>query len=298
MPLAMTPDLHIVSWSGLPDGSPDDRALRDALATHGAGGRIVSWDDPDIDWAAAPVTVLRSMWNYHLHSAAFEHWLERVARLTRLVNDAATVRWNMRKTYLAELSARGLAVVPTIFVGAGEAAGLDAIRAERGWGELVVKPVVSGSAHGAKRFRPGEDGADAHFYALASGVGAMVQPFMPEVLSARERSLVFLHGAFSHAYLKPPFSPGMAGGNGEERAYAPASDEMALAQACLQAAPSPPAIARVDMVPGPDGPLVMELELIEPALFLHLAPGSADRLAALLLAGTERQGNAAMPTAA
>lgn len=281
----MTTDVHIVSWTGLPGGSPDDRALREALAKRGSRAALVSWDDPDVDWAAAGTTVVRSTWNYHLQPQAFAAWLERVAPLTRLVNELATLRWNMRKTYLAELAARGVAIVPTLFIGRGEPASLDAIRAERGWGELVIKPQISGSAHGARRFATG---GDAHLRATADDVGAMVQPFMAQVLAARERSLVFLSGAFSHAYLKPPFSPGMAGGDGGERPHEPAADERALAEAAIEASPGAPTVTRVDMIPGPDGPMLMELELIEPALFLHLAPGAAERLAWAVMAGMGR----------
>jgi glutathione synthase/RimK-type ligase-like ATP-grasp enzyme len=273
-------DVTIATHGEMPDGSTDDRLLLEALIAAGARARTAVWNDASIDWSTAPRTVIRSTWDYHLQPAAWFDWLSSTSRVTRLINDPETVRWNSDKRYLLELRAAGVPIVPTEHVARGSSVDLAARCAGLGWDDVVVKPTIGASAKGTARSAGaairGE--GQSHLDGLLRTGDALIQPFQPAVVAERERSLVYLGGAFSHAFTKPPFLTGTGDGLGEAIHEATPA-ERALADAALRALSRPPIYARVDIVPTPDGPVLMELELIEPDLGLRLAPGAAAALA-------------------
>jgi glutathione synthase/RimK-type ligase-like ATP-grasp enzyme len=280
----MTSDrIALVTCDQFPDGTPDDRLLYDALAARGAEPEFVAWSDPEADWGAYGAVVIRSTWDYFHRPTEFRAWLDAVEGRAHLLNDVPTVRWNMDKHYLADLAARGVAVVPTVFVRRGSDQTLAQIAAARGWDEVVAKPTISGSALGAKRVRPDAEG-EAHLRALTAERDAMVQPYLAAVEDERERSLIFLDGAFSHAYRKAPFNAGSVTGTGVELIHEATEEELAFARRVIAAAGRDLAYARVDMVPSADGPLLMELEVIEPSLQFGFEPFSAQVFAGALLA--------------
>ncbi|MDP3853009.1 RimK family alpha-L-glutamate ligase [Phenylobacterium sp.] len=277
----MSFDVTLVTYERLPDGGDDDQLLARALAATGARARFAVWSDPSVDWSASPVTILRSTWDYFHRVAEFAAWLGLAASQTRLVNPHRVLRWNMDKRYLADLEVRGVPVVPTLFVRKGETVDLAALCADRGWSEVVVKPTISGGAFGTKRFATGQiaNEAAAHLAGLTETREAMIQPYLAAVETERERSLVFLGGGFSHAFLKSPFGIDYSA----SVPHPPSDQELAFGHQVLEAVGEPVAYARVDIVPSAPGPLLMELEVIEPNLLMGLAPGSAERLANLLL---------------
>jgi len=278
-------DVTIATHGEMPDGSTDDRLLVEALVAAGARARTAVWNDPAIDWAAASRTVIRSTWDYHLQPAPWFDWLTSTSRVTRLINDQETVRWNSDKRYLLDLHAAGVSIVPTEHVSRGAPVHLAACCAARGWDDVVVKPTIGASAKGAARSAGAaiRETGQAHLDALLRHGDALIQPFQPAVVAERERSLVYLGGAFSHAFTKPPFLTGTGDGLGEAIHEAtPAERE--LADAALQAVPRPVIYARIDVVPTPNGPRLMELELIEPDLGLRLFPPAIDALARAILA--------------
>ena len=277
-------DVTIATHGEMADGSTDDRLLLDALIAAGARARTAVWNDPSVDWAAAPRTVIRSTWDYHLQPAAWFDWLASTSRVTRLINDQETVRWNSDKHYLIDLRAAGVSIVPTEHVARGSAVDLAACCAALEWDDVVVKPAIGASAKGAARSAGATipETGQAHLDVLLRDGDALIQPFQLAVVAERERSLVYLGGAFSHAFTKPPFLTGTGDGLGEAIHEAtPAERE--LADAALRALPRPPIYARVDIVPTPDGPKLMELELIEPDLGLRLHPPSVPALVAAIL---------------
>jgi glutathione synthase/RimK-type ligase-like ATP-grasp enzyme len=256
-------------------GSTDDRLLAEALALAGARAGLSVWNDPGVDWTRSRRVVIRSTWDYHLHSGAWFAWLAQASAVTRLVNDAALLRWNSDKRYLLDLAAAGVAVVPTKLVPRDRAVDLAGLCAGAGWRDVVVKPAIGASAKGAERFA---DAAIAgrgqrHLDALLAHGDALIQPFQSAVDDARERSLVFIGGVFSHAFTKPPFLRGTGDGLGE-MLHEPSAAERSLAHQALSATPGTTTYARVDVVPTSDGPRLMELELIEPDLGLRLHPPS------------------------
>jgi hypothetical protein len=278
-------DVTIAIHAAMPGGSTDDRLLAGALAAAGAAVGLAVWDDAAVDWARSRRTVIRSTWDYHLRPDTWFEWLSRVDPVTRLINGARLVRWNSDKRYLLDLAGTGVAIVPTELVTPEDAVDLVSLCTRQGWRDVVVKPAIGASAKGAQRFADVAvaGAAQRHLDTLLATGDALIQPFQPAVDAARERSLVYIGGTFSHAFTKPAFLRGTGDGLGETL-HEPSTAERLLADRALRAAPGATVYARVDVVPTPDGPRLMELELIEPDLGLRLHPPSVEALAKAVLA--------------
>jgi hypothetical protein len=252
-----------------------------AFADAGAHVEVVRWDDPDVDWDAFDLVVVRSCWDYTWRVAEFLRWADQVPRLR---NPAAVLRWNVDKSYLRDLAAAGCPVVPTAWDPSSAAELPDAP-------EWVVKPSVSAGARDTARW-PTAAEALAHAAELrAAGRTAMVQPYVQAVDDVGETALLHFGGVFSHAVQKDPLLRRGEGvvqdrmTRGELRPVAARPDQLEVAAAVLAAVPvvlgqdAPLLYARVDVVDGPDGtPLLLELELTEPSLFLAEGDGTAARL--------------------
>ena len=238
------------------------------------------WGDGP-DWSSFDAVVIRGTWDYIDARDEFLAWASSLP--VPLANPADVLRWNTDKRYLRELEAAGIPVVPTAWgVGNGHAALPD--------GEFVVKPAVSAGARNSARYNGAADHARAraHVEAIeAAGGVAMVQPFMPAVESVGETGTYVVGGAVSHAIRKmsildPGAEPGDISDGSVDRVFSAAVDPSlaAFAVRVLAASPGPCLYARVDTVPGPDGsPVLMELEVCEPYLFLDRSPGAAAHFA-------------------
>jgi glutathione synthase/RimK-type ligase-like ATP-grasp enzyme len=269
-------DVTIVTCPAFAQGSQDDQLLAHALQELGYTTRVAVWSDPTVDWRASRVAVVRSTWDYHYHVEQWFQWLANVSSQTQLINRVATLRWNSDKRYLLELLRGGVACIPSAIVSATD--DVTQIALSRSWQDIIVKPLIAASARGVKRFQ-GDNIREANGYVGSLGTSdVLVQPYLAAVETARERSLVFIDRLFSHAVTKPAFSTG-AGGPIDLALHEPSDAEMALAQKALLQVNEPLAYARVDLVPTNTGPLLMELELIEPDLSLRLAPQAVHRLA-------------------
>ena len=238
-----------------------------------AAGLIVEqrvWTDPG-DLSGHDLVLPLFAWGYQRDVAAWYALLDRLeAEGLPVVIPVPVLRWNSDKAYLADLGAKGVAVVPTIEVAALDNASLAAAMSALATAEAVIKPAISGGADGTHRIAAG-----AAIPADALGQRRLVQPLMPGILADGEYSLFFFAGRFSHAIVKRPASGDFRvqeqfGGREAVWAASPAARE--LAAGALAAAPAPPVYARVDMVGDAAGTLhIIELELIEPSLFLHHA---------------------------
>ncbi|MBL8958171.1 MAG: hypothetical protein JNK82_45785 [Myxococcaceae bacterium] len=250
------------------------KPLFEAFSARGVTVQTRAWDDPTVDWAAAGLSVLRTPWNYHRHVREFVAWAKRVPRL---LNPASVVEWNATKTYLRELGARGVPVTETEWL-TGEVQ-LDEVLERRGWAEAVLKPSVSAGSFRTKRFRRGS-APQALLTEILRECTAMLQPYLASVETSGERSLVFFGGELSHAVKRhPPLQTGLHGGT----PVSAASDELEVARAALATQPEL-LYARVDVARDAGGGVrLMELELIEPSLFLETAAGSADRFVEAVL---------------
>jgi glutathione synthase/RimK-type ligase-like ATP-grasp enzyme len=270
-----------------------------ALDALGRSVSVVVWDDPSVDWSTFDAAVVRSTWDYVPRRDEFLAWATAVADRTLLLNPPAVLTWSSDKHYLADLARAGVPITPTTFVEPGS--DLD----EGAWpaGEVVVKPAVS--AGSADTARHGSDPAgrrDArdHVAALvAAGRCALVQPYLADVDRDGETALVYLDGVFSHAIRKGPILSGTTAfveglyAAEDITARTPSSQELALGDRVLGLVPGgAPLYVRVDVVPGADGPVVLEVEACEPSLFFAHGPGSAERFATALLGRLGRNGAA------
>jgi glutathione synthase/RimK-type ligase-like ATP-grasp enzyme len=239
-----------------------------------------------------PVTVcLRSTWDYHRRWSEFGRWVAGFAdRNGGLWNPAETVLWNADKVYLRDLSEAGIALPRTGWFEPGERPDAEAILRNWKLSRAVLKPRISATAFGTYLVSAGQTLSDDQWKPLEAS-GSLIQAFVPEVESEGEISLVYVDGGFSHAVRKRP-----AGGDfrvqgdfgGTVEGVTSSRAVRGFGDAVLAAVSRPWLYARVDLVETDRGPLLMELELIEPDLFL--TPAAAARLAVALLA---RAGKAA-----
>ncbi len=282
------PGVAFVTYRQEPGITADDALAADALGLAGVTVTPAVWDDPGVDWSGFDAVVVRSTWDYHLKADQFQRWLRGfIASGARLWNPPGPVLWNTNKRYLLDLAGRGVNTVPTEYLTGGAGPDLKAVLARRGWDEAVVKPAVAVGSHDAWRTsRAAAEADQARFAAQLGARDVLVQRFMPEVVSGGEWSLVYLGGAYSHAVLKRPASGDFRVQEHLGGSSSPAEADRALieqARSALDAVGEPLLYARVDGVER-DGRLVlMELEIVEPSLFLGLAPGAGRRFAEAIL---------------
>jgi glutathione synthase/RimK-type ligase-like ATP-grasp enzyme len=273
----------LATSAAVPDLAPDDRLLLPALAARAIQAEPAVWDDPELAWERYDAVVVRSCWDYHHKPDRFDRWTRRIeAAGVPLWNPPALLRWNARKTYLRELAGDGVPVVPTRFLESGAGPELDAVLREAGWREAVVKPVVSASAHETWRAERGRPADGERFRELVGRMPVMVQPFLPEIEREGEWSFCFFGGEYSHAVLKRPRPGDFRVQSDHGGVYHPAEppDELIeQARAALRAARSPTLYARVDGCLIEGELLLMELELLEPGLFLAMHPRAPERFA-------------------
>lgn len=271
-----------------PQISESDRLVQQALEARGATVEARAWNAPGADWDGFAAIVLRSNWDYHFDPDAFLGWLDRLERAgARIWNPPALVRWNLTKAYLLELERAGVPTVATVILEDETRAGLEAVMAARGWSRVVMKPVISASAHDTRLV----SGAtmDEAVAALASGAirrPVLVQPFVEEIQTRGEWSLVFIDDELTHAVLKRPASgefrvqPRLGG---TVETPPPPDGVRAVARMALDALPVAPLYARIDGVETAAGFQIMEVEVNEPGLFFPYAPAAARRFAEALL---------------
>lgn len=283
--------LRIATCRPLPEPDVDEGLLLDALRARGVAARMAAWNDPGERWESGPPTLIRSTWDYFRDLDRFVAWTHRAESGAPLWNGGDVVRWNAHKRYLAELSRAGHLVVPTEFVPHGGRVDLGELAARRGWRDVVVKPAVSAGSFATRRFALDmtQNFAEARtfLHALTAERDVLVQRYVDSVDDHGERSLVWIDGEFTHSIRKTPRFSGEDERVSEALPIAPdaraaAADVLASARALCGRVGRPADLlyARVDLARDVDGrPLVMELELIEPSLFLLQCPAALERLA-------------------
>lgn len=278
--------LAIATCAEVAELDPEGRLLAAACREAGIDAVPAVWDDASIDWDAFDRVLLRSTWDYPAKRDAFQRWLREIG--PRLVNPLAAVEWNLSKRYLSTLASWGFPTVPSAFLEPGAEPALPFA------GEIVVKPSVSAGSKDTARYAPDEAArALEHVGALLdAGREVLVQPYLASVETAAETAVILLGGGFSHAMRKGPLlerGQGLEQGLFRQEEMAPREadrDERELATAVLSrfsAEVCAPAYARVDLLRADGGePLILELELIEPSLFLDHHPPAVRRLVGLL----------------
>lgn len=262
----------------------DDEHAIGPLAELGWRVSTVSWRQTEIPWGDFDAVIIRSTWDYWNDVPAFLDVLAQIDRETHLANPLDVVHWNLAKTYMLDLEGKGVGIVPTIWPAAVHGASFPAFFDSLESDELVIKPVVG--ANGEDAFRiSGRDSQDRLFRIAGCfrERKAMVQRFMPRILTEGEYSLFFFNGEFSHAILKTPAESEFR--SQEERgayikAVAPEEKLLLRAQQALSVISSPTLYARIDLVRDDDEDFViMELELIEPSMYLRTDPDAPMRFA-------------------
>ncbi|MEO8288302.1 MAG: hypothetical protein ABI670_17900 [Chloroflexota bacterium] len=244
--------------------------------------RPLVWDDPAVDWTLPAVTVIRETCDYHHRRDEFVAWADRVSSQTTLLNSAEIVRWNTHKSYLRDLERKGVPIVPTEWLEAGTEADLLHIMSTNGWSTVVVKPAVSASAYETMLVATDKTAeGQSHIERLLPTRDLMVQPFLTSVRDYGERSLLFIDGELTHAVRrKPALGPTEEGNPWEATPVDPTPEEAEFATEALRASHFSTLYARVDIVRDPSNAIrLMELELIEPSLFLQFAHHATSRLA-------------------
>ena len=265
----------------LPDLDEEDAPLIPALAEIGIEGVPLVWNDSAVDWASYDLVVVRTTWDYPNKIDAFLEWADRVAAVRPLWNSAAMLRWNTDKRYLRELAEGGVPIVPTRWFDRGVTADLAAVVREQGWEDVVLKPVVSAGARRTRLAGPDSMGEGQAFLTEQLTQRAMMaQPYVAEVSTAGELSLLYFNGRFSHAVRKIPAAGDFrvqTEHGGRVLSVTPTGAEFAAGQRVLDALRSETLYARVDLLATSDGVLrLLELEVTEPSMFLRwdaAAPG-------------------------
>lgn len=268
---------------------PGEQALLPLLLNHKIKGVPVVWNDPAADWRSFDALLVRSVWDYHLFPEKFETWLSIIGHMGLTVwNPVSVLRWNAHKFYLRELAAKQVPIAQTLFFRQGEG-DVTSQLAEQGWRHVVVKPAISASGYRTVSVDL-NDPQSVHFVAEASRHGDfLVQLFIPEITRDGELSMVFFNKQFSHAALKRPADGEFrvqAEHGGRELRFEPDEQTIRQAAALLDRAEVDTLYARVDGFMKDGTFHLMELELIEPDLFLELDPGAGERFARSLVART------------
>lgn len=259
-----------------------------ALRRRGAEAEAPAWTDPEVDWSAFDLVLVSSTWDYHTQADRFLGWLRSVDARTLLRNELKTIEWNIDKRYLRELDAAGVPVIPTVWIEAGADGEAKRAIAAEGWSDIIVKPVVDLGAKRLARVRP-----DTLATVLEHmDEPAMAQPFLNSVEGEGELSILVIDGEPHHALRKSPargdFRVQPIYGGTHER-IEPPPEGLEIARAALAVAPGDPLYARVDLLADADGGLrLIELELIEPAFYLDVAPAGAELMARAILAAARR----------
>ncbi|OUU22518.1 MAG: hypothetical protein CBC13_07630 [Planctomycetia bacterium TMED53] len=269
------PDIGLVTCTEMPEPDLDEEIQLEAIREAGAAASLVSWDDPDQDLSKFDLLVLRSCWDYPWKEQLFRQWLDRAESQVEIINPPEMVRWNLHKSYLIELQNAGVPVVPTRLLKKGIDTGefdrqLDDLNCER----FVIKPAVSAGSWLTHFFAEGEVGKAREFIQEhGSDRDWLLQPFIKSVEEGGERANVYLGGEWSHCVVKSPRFIGQE--ESVEIGGTVLSEDRIIGQKAFDCAPGEPIYGRVDTVRDEKGdPLVAELELIEPSLFLLQYPSA------------------------
>lgn len=288
----MPPKIALITCEKLPHLTEDTQDLAQVLMKMGAEVSSAIWNDTAVDWSAFDMAIVRSTWDYHLHPAEFEAWLAQVSTQTQLWNPAELIQWNMRKTYLRDLAKQGVPIVPTVWLEQESVVNLRAELAAQNWDEAILKPAISASAYHTRRVSIETIASDqAYLNEAITQRAYLLQPFVPEIQTSGEWSFIFFNNGeqvqFSHALRKLP----QAGDYRVQEEYGGSTmlqiapdNLLEQARQIVDAIPHDWLYVRVDAVELGGILTLMELELIEPALYLHKNPSVCPLWANFILA--------------
>jgi glutathione synthase/RimK-type ligase-like ATP-grasp enzyme len=257
------------------------RLLKEALERLGLKVDRAYWDDPNYDWSQTRAVVFRTIWDYFERFEEFWPWLQSAEQQTQLINSMSLIEWNIDKAYLFDLEKQGIPVVPSVLVKKGQFQNLSEIARSMNWTDLVVKPTIAGGGYLTYKYSHADLAQNqAQFDALVAERDMLVQGYISSITEKGEASLMVFGGEFTHSILKRAKTGDFRVQDdfgGTVHAYQETRDEVALAQKVMAQCPDMPAYGRVDIVWDDQGqPMVSELEIIEPELWVRQAPWSAE----------------------
>ncbi len=270
----------LLTCSEWPELSEDDQLLVESFKNHDVEVNVIPWDSLNVDWSDFDLCIIRSTWNYHYSIDKFLNWLDAIDKKgVNLWNPSSIIRWNSNKSYLKELKNQGISVVPTVWIKKNSQVNLKQIMEENNFQEVVVKPIIGASAYNIWSSTKEEaDQKQTDLDEMVSKTDMLIQPLVKEIQIEGEWSFVFIGGKYSHSILKKPkeddFRVQRRYGGTSEKGN-PSQDLIKQAEKIAQLIEGEPLYARVDAVNIGGKLTLMELELIEPALFFSLDPGSA-----------------------
>lgn len=247
----------------------DDRPLIDLLRHRGVVAEPAIWSDANIHWEQQyDAVIIRSPWDYMYRFADFSAWLQQ--RSIPIFNPPDVIRYNIHKFYLRDFEQQHIPIVPTVFIDKNSACSLAQIAEEKQWGELIVKPAISGGAYHTYRIAAHEiNNYQMLVDKLLLEHDLLIQSFLPEIMTQGEYSLIFFNQQYSHTVQKIA-SKGdfrvQSKFGGEIKSVEPSEVLLSVAQNIIDQQ-GDMLYARVDLVDTQQTPLLMELELIEPHLF-------------------------------
>lgn len=258
----------------------DDELAIAPLNDLGWDVKTISWCDSSVNWNDFEIVIIRTTWDYQRRPSEFLEVLQKIeASSARLENPLDVVKWNLDKRYLREVGSRGVEIVPTIWDGIYDDRSFYRWMADLGTDELIIKPTVSATAEHTYRSREFDDGLTDVFAKRPF----MVQPFLPNVVAEGEYSLFYFAGEYSHTILKAPKSEDFRvqeEHGGIITAVEPSTELCEAGRRAFDLIQPPPLYARVDLVRDEaDKFVLMELELIEPALYLRMNAEAPKRFA-------------------
>ncbi len=273
--------LAIATCQKQPDLFETERPLIAFFQSHGISAEPVIWNNAAVQWQNYDGVLIRSVWDYHLHAAEFDNWLNTLeAKNIHALNPVAVIRQNRNKFYLRQLQQSGIEIVPTVFIEKTNRLNLSVIE-NKGWQKMVIKPAVSASAYHTRLFEAKDLPAiEKEFSPVAAECELLVQPFMPEVNEFGEISMLFFNRQYSHSVLKVP-KPGdfrvQAEYGGVTTAFDADANLIETGEKILSRIQGDILYARVDGIIKDGRFLLMELELIEPFLFFDYQQGSMEK---------------------
>ena len=278
--------IAFVSAQTMSRTDPETHLLVEEIERLGGSSEVIPWDAA-VNWAEYSLVVIRSPWDYHERIDEFRHWAAQVAQVTRLLNPWSVIDWNSHKSYLLDLHRAGVPVMPTQLIRQGSA--LETL--EEHDGLMIIKPAVGIGASGIARGHAADESFRDHLSQLLLISDVLAQPYNPSIEEQGEVSLIFVAGEYSHAVRKIPATGDFRvqkkhGGSVVD--HEPTSAERSVAKQTLSTLEHDVAYARVDLVDWSGSPAVMELELIEPELFLGRCPSAVKKFSRFLLQMIER----------
>ncbi len=264
--------LAIATCIELPEPDVDESLLMEALKVAGVDAKLAAWDDPSIDWSAFDLCVIRSTWNYPEFPMEFRDWVQRVAPQTRVLNPAETILGNIHKSYLLDLAAMGVPVVPTTILPTGSEPNLNSWRGQA----IVIKPAISAGSWLTKKFGPDDSKEASDFLTECLATeDMMVQPYLDSVERGGEVAWVWIDRKVTHGVSKSPrFHEGI---ESVSTAVTPREEDLKCVEEIMAQASPDLLYARIDLMEHEGQWLLSELELIEPSLFFKQNVAALDR---------------------